>query len=83
MEWKDLYPELVNKIRWAIVSSLRNAGSNISYTHGQHLATVVSQDVLEIAKIYVTEPGVLASTATVRGFYQQDKVRVQLEGPKT
>lgn len=79
MEWKDLYPELVNKIRWAIVSSLRNQGSNISYSEGQHLATVLSQDVLEIAKAYSTSPGVLASTGTVRGFYQQGQVRVQLD----
>lgn len=80
MEWKDLYPELVNKIRWAIVSSLRNQGSSISYTEGQHLATVLSQDVLEIAKVYHTSPGVLSSTGTVRGFYQQTAVAIKLDG---
>lgn len=79
MSWKDLYPELVNKIRWAIVSSSPSAGDNISYQEAQHLATVISQDVIAIWKTHATSPKVLGSTTTVRDFYKQDAILAEMD----
>jgi hypothetical protein len=76
MKWDDLYPELVNKTRWAIVSSSQNADLNTTYSEAQALATVLAQEMIEILKCYVESPGVLDSTKSVRGFYSQERIRV-------
>tara|TARA_R100001086_G_scaffold240882_1_gene167407 strand:+ start:570 stop:839 length:270 start_codon:yes stop_codon:yes gene_type:complete len=75
MNWDDLYPELVNKTRWAIVSSSQNADLNTTYSEAQALATVFVQDMIEILKCYVESPGVLDSTKSVRGFFAQRRIR--------
>jgi len=79
MEWEDVYPEMVNKIRWAIVSTLQGNGGSISYSEGQSLATVVSQDIMSIAKVYERSGGVLASTGSVREFWKQEKILAEMD----
>lgn len=71
LNWEDIYPELVNKMRWAISTSLKTPASNYPFPASQALATVFSQSIIDIAKQAVEEPGILASTGTVRGFFNQ------------
>lgn len=64
--WADCYPELVNKIRWAICTTFKTPESNYPYSAGQAIATVFAQSILETVKLAVSEPGVVGSTSTVR-----------------
>lgn len=77
MEWQDVYPEMVNKFRWAISTALSTPGSRYPFQASQAIATVLAQDVIELAKLATTEPGVVATTNTIRGYFHQihiDKV---------
>lgn len=69
--WEDIYPELVNKIRWAITTAFSTPASRYPYGVAQRVATVVSQDVIELIKLSQAEPGVLGTTGTIRGFQRQ------------
>lgn len=73
-EWADIYPELVNKIRWAITTALGTPASRYPFGVAQKIAVVLSQDVIDLIKCSMEEPGVLASTATIRGFQRQTTV---------
>lgn len=72
--WEDLYPELVNKIRWAITTTFGTPASRYPYGVAQRIATVLSQDVIDLIKLSMEEPGVLSSTATIRGHQRQTTV---------
>lgn len=72
--WEDIYPELVNKIRWAISTAFGTPGSRYPFGVAQKIATVVSQDVIDLIKLSREEPGVLASTDTIRGHQRQTTV---------
>lgn len=67
-DWKDLYPELVNKIRWAICSTLKTPGSNYPYSLAQPLATVLSGYAIDTAKQEQESPGSTQSTSMIRSF---------------
>lgn len=77
-EWAEVYPELVNKFRWALQSSLSEGSTKYDYRASQVLATVLSQDAIAVVKCATSAPGVLASTKTVRGFFQQTELDKQL-----
>ena len=64
--WADVYPELVNKIRWAICTSLKTPGSNYPFRLGQPLATVLSGFAIDIAKQEIESPGSTQSTSSIR-----------------
>lgn len=72
--WKDIYPELVNKVRWAICTSVKTPESNYPYTAAQRVATVLAQDIVELLRLAVDEPGVVGSIATVRNALLQERV---------
>lgn len=72
--WEDIYPELVNKLRWAICTSLKTPGSNYPYSAGQAIATVLAQEVIDVAKMAIDNPGVLGSPGTVRSFLIQEVI---------
>lgn len=72
--FEDCYPELVNKLRWAICSTFKTRESNYPYGAGQALATVFSQSIVEIVKLAVEEPGVVGSPSTVRNFFQTQEL---------
>lgn len=76
--WDDIYPELVNKLRWAICTSLKTPAANFPYGTGQTVATVMAQSIIDLVKTSVEEPGVLGSTQTVRGFFQQGIIAANL-----
>jgi len=78
-EWVDVYPELVNKIRWAIQTALSSGSTRFPYQASQVLATVLSQDVIAVVKCSTSAPGVLATTGTIRGFFQQTSLDKQLK----
>ena len=40
--WDDIYPELVNKIRWAICTAFSTPESRYPFSIAQKLATVLS-----------------------------------------
>lgn len=64
--WQDIYPELVNKLRWAICSSFTTPESNYPYGDGQAIATVLSQLIIDLVKEGLESPGLTVSTAGVR-----------------
>jgi len=70
-KWDEIYPELVNKIRWAICTTLGTPGSKYPFGVAQKIATVLSQDVIDLIKTSVVAPGVLGSTGTIRGHQAQ------------
>ena len=72
--WQDIYPELVNKVRWALGTSFKIRGSNYPYGRSQMIATVLSQLIIDLMKVAEDEPGVLDSTSTVRTFFEQQFV---------
>lgn len=76
--WDDIYPELVNKLRWAICTSLKTPASNFPYGTGQTIATVTAQSIIDLVKTSMEEPGVLGSTQTVRGYFRQVEVAANL-----
>jgi len=69
--WADAYPELVNKIRWAISTSLKTPSTNYPFSVSQLMATILAQDVIEWAKAGEDQPGILASTTSLRKHYQE------------
>lgn len=73
-EWDEIYPELVNKIRWAICTAFGTPESRFPYGMAQKLATVLSQDAIELIKCSITEPGVLSATSSIRGFRDQRRI---------
>lgn len=77
-DWIEIYPELVNKFRWAIQTSLSSESIRFPYPASQALATVLSQDAISVAKCSLVTPGVLASTKTIRGFFQQLEIDKKL-----
>lgn len=74
--WEDVYPELVNKIRWAISTSLGTPGGNFHYGASQKLATVLAQDVIDLVKLSYESPKLLTTTGHIRSTL--DQVRVDL-----
>lgn len=77
-KWVDIYPELVNKIRWAIQTALSSGSTRYPYRESQVLATVLSQDVINVVKSSSVTPGVLESPGTIRGFFQQTELDKRL-----
>lgn len=78
--WEDLYPELVNKIRWAITTAFGTPASRYPYGVAQRIATVLSQDVIDLIKLSQEEPGVLSSTSTIRGHFTQASIGSHIDG---
>ncbi len=74
--WEDVYPELVNKIRWAISTSCSTPGSNYPYSASQKLATVLAQDAIEVVKLGFESPRLLEKTGSIRS--SLDQIRVEL-----
>jgi len=74
MEWQDIYPELVNKFRWAISTALGTQASRYPFQDSQLIATVLAQDVIQLVKLSEAEPGVLGTTSTIRGALTQSKL---------
>lgn len=72
--WNDIYPELVNKLRWAICTSVKTPASNYPYSTAQRVATVLAQDTIDLLRLATEEPGVLGSLKTIRGFFVQERV---------
>jgi len=77
--WADAYPELVNKFRWAISTTFGTAESRYPFQDSQTIATVFSQEVLDLVKLAEEVPGVLYSTDTVRSYFQQQRMKVTLD----
>lgn len=73
-EWADIYPELVNKIRWAVQTTLSTSAYKYPFPEAQAVATVLAQDVVELHKLSATEKDVLSGTGTIRGFFTQRAV---------
>jgi len=66
-DWAEIYPELVNKIRWAICTSLTTTTRGpFSYSLGQPIATVLAQDVIAIIKGSLKENTIPLTTKKVR-----------------
>jgi len=78
-EWKDLYPELVNKIRWAVSTTFGDDADRYPFGDSQRIATVFAQEIVDLVKCAKSSPGVLGSTGTIRGFRQQRQVDELLE----
>jgi len=74
--WEDVYPELVNKIRWAICTTFGTPASRYPYGVAQRIATVLAQDAMDTIKLSLTEPGVLLSTGSIRG--HQAQIRTEM-----
>jgi len=77
--WRDKYPELINKMRWSIHSTFGGSESSLTYTEAQLLATVLSQDVIDLLKLSILEPGVLAQTTSIRSYLSQKVIDSNLE----
>ncbi len=73
-EWQELYPELVNKLRWAISTTFGDDADRYPFGDSQRIATVFAQEIVELVKCAQNSPGVLAHTALIRGFRQQNEV---------
>jgi len=78
-KWQDAYPELVNKLRWAISTTFSTPDSRYPYQASQALATVFSQDILELVKVGEEFPESLASTDIVRGSLRQRSIVEELD----
>lgn len=77
--WVDVYPELVNKIRWAVSTSLKTPASNYPFPASQVIATVFAQSIIDIAKQACDTPEVVASTSLLRGFLTQETIQSGLD----
>jgi len=66
-QWKDIYPELVNKLRWAICTAVKTPESNYPYGVAQRIATVLAQDAVAIIQLGEEHPEILSSPASIRG----------------
>ncbi len=73
-EWQDLYPELVNKIRWAVSTTFGDDADRYPFGDSQRIATVYAQEILDLVKCAKHSPEVLTSTGLIRGFRQQRDV---------
>jgi len=69
----------VNKMRWAICTSVKKPASNFPFGPGQILATVMAQSIIDIVKMSQEESGVLDSTQRVRGYFQQGLIAAALD----
>jgi len=69
-KWKDAYPELVNKLRWAISTTFGTRESRYPYQDSQKIATVFSQEILDLVKHAEDEPGIVGSTDSIRSYYR-------------
>jgi len=58
--WEDLYAELLNKIRWAIASSVSHQ-SNMSYGEQRECAKPLASLILEGLKIQNEKPDFVIS----------------------
>jgi len=72
--WDDVYPELVNKMRWSLQTAFSMEGFNFPYSTAQRISTVLSQDAVELMKCARSSEDVLSTTDTIRGFYAQTRV---------
>lgn len=77
--WGDIYPELVNKIRWAVCTAFKTPGSNYPFSSGQVIATVYASAIIEIVRAAEEAPGLLGSTSLLRGFLTQERIRSELD----
>lgn len=73
-QWEDIYPELVNKLRWGVQTTFSQEGASFSYSDAQRIATVLSGDAIDLLKASKSSPEVLASTSAIRTFYTQRKI---------
>ena len=78
-KWEDAYPELVNKIRWAISTTFATAQSRYPFRASQAVATVLAQEILELIKAGEEIPGLLDTTNTIRSYLQQVPVLAELD----
>lgn len=77
--WRDIYPELVNKIRWAICTSLKTPSSNYPYGLAQSMATVLSGFAIAIVKQEQSVPGSSASPGLIRSTLNQLDAQLDLD----
>jgi len=66
IDWATIYPELVNKIRWAICTTMKGNGVPYGYSLGQPMATVLAQDVISAIKESRAESTIPLTTKKVR-----------------
>ena len=69
MEWEIIYAELMNKIRWAIASTVAGA-FNYSYRDSQALATVLAGDALRLMKMRHEKPDLSLTPESVRALME-------------
>lgn len=79
MNYANVYPELVNKLRWAIATSFADEGSNFPFSDAQKIATVFSQDIVGLVQLARAEPAILGSIATIRTTLQQHQIDTALD----
>ena len=72
--WKDIYPELVNKLRWAICTAVKTPDSNYPYSTAQKVATVLAQDTIDLLRTAIDEPGCIGSIPRIRQTLLQERV---------
>ncbi len=57
MEWENIHAELVNKIRWALASTVAaNSVCNLSYGNSMTWARIYASDIVEGLKAKVDQP---------------------------
>jgi len=78
-KWEDAYPELVNKIRWAISTTFATTQSRYPFQASQALATVFAQEILDLVKEGERTPGLLSATGTIRSYRQQLPILAELD----
>jgi len=78
-KWKDAYPELVNKLRWAISTAFATGDSRYPYGVAQKIATVYAEEILQLVKLAEEEPGAVGSTDIIRQFSLQREVDRELD----
>lgn len=74
LPWNDIYPELVNKLRWAICTSAKTPASNYPYSEAQRVATVLAQDIVGLLRAAEEEPGALGSIGAIRSSLNQGRI---------
>ena len=77
--WRDAYPELVNKLRWAISTAFATPDDRYPYSIAQRIATIYAQEILDLVKFGEECPEILGSTGTIRSYLQQVKVQAELD----
>lgn len=71
LNWNDIYPELVNKLRWSISTAFATPESNYPFRDSQAMATVFAQEIVDLVKLAQTEPGVTMTPGSIRGWKAQ------------